>query len=144
LPVEIVYNDAPKGTISIGAKRNLLLKESLGEYVCFIDDDDTVSEDYVKQILNAINKAPDCIGFKIKCNMEGVMQDAASSMKYEWLDNVDGFRYVRSIYHKTPVKRSIAMLAMFPEKSFGEDAEYSKRLKPLLKSEVFIDEFLYN
>lgn len=142
--VQIISNNKPKGSITIGQKRNDLLNKSLGDYVCFVDDDDAVSPNYISEILKAIEKQPDCIGFKIKCDMDGVVCDAASSMKYEWMDNVDGFRYVRSIYHKTPVKREIALKAMFPDKSFGEDYEYSMRIKPLLSKEIFIDEFLYN
>lgn len=141
--VEIVYNDKPKGTLTIGGKRNILLNESLGEYVCFIDDDDQVSNDYITEILKAIELNPDCIGFKIHCNMQGKYESAASSIKYDWKENIDGYKYVRSIYHKTPVKREIALKAMFPDKSFGEDYEYSMRLKPMLKKEVFIEKELY-
>ena len=75
--------------------------------------------------------------------MDGVKSIAASSNKYEWTENVDGYRYVRSIYHKTPVKRDIALQCMFPDKSFQEDYEYSMRLKPFLKNEVFIKKVLY-
>lgn len=141
--VQICWDDSPKGSMTIGAKRNKLLNLSLGEYVCFVDDDDSIAPDYIESILNAIEKATDCIGFKIKCYMDGKEENAASSMKYDWADNVDGFRYVRSIYHKTPVKRELALKAGFPDKSFSEDYEYSMRLKPLLKSEIFIDKFLY-
>lgn len=142
--VQIIYDDAPRGTITIGAKRNALLKQAIGEYVCFIDDDDDISHDYVEQILKAINLQPDCIGFQIACNMDGIKSLAASSLKYDWSENIDGYKYVRSIYHKTPVKREIALQCMFPDKSFGEDYEYSMRLKPLLKNEIFIDKILYN
>jgi hypothetical protein len=76
--------------------------------------------------------------------MDGIKSLAASSLKYEWSENIDGYKYVRSIYHKTPVKRDIALQCMFPNKSFGEDYEYSMRLKPLLKNEIFIDKILYN
>ena len=141
--VEIKFNDAPRGSITIGAKRNELLLDSTGEYVCFIDDDDSASPYYVDSILRAIESKPDAIGFKIMCDMEGKKEIAASSIKYDWSNNIDGFRYVRSIYHKTPVKREIALKCMFPDKSFGEDYEYSMRLKPHLKTEVFINEFLY-
>jgi len=142
--VQIIYDDAPRGTITIGAKRNDLLKQAIGEYVCFIDDDDDISHDYIEQILKAIDLQPDCIGFQIACNMDGIKSLAASSLKYDWSENIDGYKYVRSIYHKTPVKREIALQCMFPDKSFGEDYEYSMRLKPLLKNEIFIDKILYN
>jgi len=141
--VEILSDNRPKGTVTIGQKRNDLINKSKGKYICFIDDDDDINENYILLILNAIDKSPDCIGFKIMCYMEGIKETAASSLKYDWNDNIDGYRYVRSIYHKTPVKKEIAIKCMFPNKSFGEDYEYSMRLKPHLKKEVFIDEFLY-
>ena len=75
--------------------------------------------------------------------MEGIKEIAAASIKYDWMENMDGFRYVRSIYHKTPVKREIVLKCMFPNQSFGEDYQYSMRLKPYLKKEIYIDEFLY-
>lgn len=141
--VEILSDDSPKGSITIGEKSNRLLKLAKGDYVCRFDSDDLPAPDYIESILKAIEKGTDCIGFKIKCYMDGKEENAASSMKYDWSDNVDGFRYVRSIYHKTPVKRELALKAGFPDKSFSEDYEYSMRLKPLLKSEIFIDKFLY-
>jgi hypothetical protein len=141
--VEILTDDSPKGSVTIGEKSNRLLLRAKGDYVCRFDSDDLPSDDYISSILDAIEKNPDCIGFKILCDMEGKKEIAASSMKYDWTDNVDGFRYVRSIYHKTPVKREIALKCMFPDKSYSEDYEYSMRLKPHLKSEIFIDKFLY-
>lgn len=142
--VQIIYDDAPRGIITIGAKRNDLLNQAIGDYVCYIDDDDAISHNYIEELLKAIELQPDCIGFQIACNIEGKKSLAASSNKYEWADNVDGYRYVRSIYHKTPVKREIALKCMFPDKSFGEDYEYSMRLKPHLKKEIFINKILYN
>ena len=141
--IQILWDDSPKGTITIGQKRNNLLTKSLGDYICYIDDDDLVSPNYIEEIVKAIDKSPDCIGFEIACDIDGKKYNAASSMKYDWTENVDGYKYVRSIYHKTPVKREIALKAMFPDKSFGEDYEYSMRIKPFLSKEIFINKVLY-
>lgn len=132
--------------ISVGAKRQFLLNCAKGDYVVFIDDDDAIADDYIESILKAIEPNPDCIGFKIECNMEGKKEKAIASMIYnDWCENIDGFRYARTIYHKTPVKREIALQIGFRDMRFGEDYEYSKRLKRsgLLKTEVFIDKYLY-
>ena len=142
--VQVCWDDSPKGTITIGAKRNKLLDLALGDYVCFADDDDSVAPDYIESILKAIEKGTDCIGFKIKCYMEGKEENAASSMKYDWADNVDGFRYVRSIYHKTPVKRELALKAKFPHISNAEDKAYSEALNPYLNTETEITEPIYH
>lgn len=130
--------------ISIGKKRQLLLEAARGEYIVFIDDDDWVSDDYVQKILNALELKPDCVGIDILCTTDGKdVQTARASMQYDWKDNVDGFRYVRHTYHKTPVKRSIALKAGFQDLRYGEDFLYSMRLKRHLKTEVLIPGNIY-
>jgi len=42
------------------------------------------------------------------------------------------------------VKRELALQVPFKEINFGEDADYAKRLKPLLKSEHSIHKVLYH
>lgn len=141
--VEILFKRDNK-EISIGAKRQQLLEQAKGKYVCFVDDDDWVPDYYIKEILKAAKKNPDCIGFKIGCSINGIPKTAISSLKYKaWLNGVDGFDYVRSIYHKTPVKRTIALKAGFPNMRFSEDAAYSKALLPYLKTETFINKTMY-
>jgi glycosyltransferase involved in cell wall biosynthesis len=143
-PVEILVDDSPKGSITIGAKSQRLLKRAEGEYICRVDSDDMVSGDYISQILKAIESGPDCIGFEIDCDMEGKKEKAISSLKYkEWAENKDGYKYVRSIYHKTPVKREIALRVGFEDKSYAEDHAYSMGIQPFLKSEIFIQKPLY-
>ena len=64
--VEVIEQKDNK-EISIGKKRQELLEKATGEYVVFIDDDDMISEDYVKSIIKALESEPDCVGFEIKC-----------------------------------------------------------------------------
>lgn len=131
--------------ISVGAKRQLLLEEATADYIVFIDDDDMVPYFYVEKLLSAISLAPDCIGFKILCKgTKGVT--ASASLKWgDWAENVEGFDYVRTIYHKNPIKREIALQIGYKDMRFAEDYDYSKRLKEsgLLNHEVFIDEVMY-
>lgn len=52
-----------KGGLARGAKRNKLLYNARGEYVCYVDDDDLVSDGsehpaYIPTILNAIHSGP--------------------------------------------------------------------------------------
>lgn len=139
--VELIFISDNK-EISIGAKRQMLLELAKGDYVVFIDDDDWVSDTYVTDILSAITTKPDCVGFDILCTTNGIDEQLArASMQYKWADNVDGFRYVRRTYHKTPVKRSIALAAGFEDIRYGEDFKYSVRLK--VHTEVLIPKILY-
>jgi len=141
-----ILSEIDNKQISIGRKRQILLERAKGDYVVFIDDDDDVSMDYIDQILQAIKTEPDCVGMLIDCDMQGVKQNAIASLKYKnWGENKDGFKYIRSPYHKTPVKRWIALKAGFPDRRFGEDYEYSMRLinSGLLKTEVMVKNSIY-
>lgn len=132
------------GEIPIGKKRNLLLEEATGTYIAFVDDDDLVSEDYVKKILEAIESNPDCCGIQGIITFQG--QGARMfihSLKYkEWFEQNN--IYYRCPNHLNPVKREIALQVKFPETNFGEDKDYSTRLFPLLKEERFISGVVYH
>lgn len=130
--------------MTIGAKRNLLLDYSYGDYVCFIDDDDWVSEMYLTRLWIGSLQDPDCIGFSIKCEnypTPGKSKLADVGYGKAWRETTD--RIYRPPYHKTPVRASIAKDARFPDKSFGEDAEYSSRIMNKVKEVHFIPEVLY-
>jgi glycosyltransferase involved in cell wall biosynthesis len=141
--VEIVVLADDK-QLSIGAKRQRLLQMAQGDYVAFVDDDDWLPPDYVDRLLQAMAQQPDCIGFLIDCSFNGTHKMAIGSNRYQaWAENMDGYDYVRTIYHKTPVKRQLALQAGFKDMRYGEDHDYSRRLKPLLQTEVFVDRVMY-
>jgi hypothetical protein len=51
--VEVISDDAPKGTKTTGQKRNDLLNAAQGEYVWFIDDDDMIMPNAIYNIITA-------------------------------------------------------------------------------------------
>lgn len=143
-PVELVVACDAK-QISIGKKRQNLLEAATGEYVAFIDDDDWIAEDYVERVLKALATNPDCVGFLILCTHNGKNpQKAIASMRYRvWGENQDGYTYTRSIYHKTPHLRSLALKVGFRDLRYGEDRFYSQGLMNMVNSEAFIPETMY-
>ena len=56
-----VITEVDNKQITTGAKRNNLLNKASGKYICFIDDDDHISNDYLRLILEAIESDADCI-----------------------------------------------------------------------------------
>jgi glycosyltransferase involved in cell wall biosynthesis len=129
---------------NIGTKRNELLMAAQGDYIVFIDDDDTISSNYIAKILAATESNPDCIGISgmITTNGADERQWHISKDFGSWYekDNI----YYRTPNHISPVRRELALQAGFPEIAHGEDYEYSMRLLPLLKTEVKIEENIYH
>lgn len=128
---------------NIGIKRNRLLERAKGDYVIFADDDDAISPDYIAKILAATETNPDCIGISGTITFNGTnrRQWHISKEYGHWYEYQS--IYYRTPNHISPVRRGLALQAGFPEIAFGEDAEYSKRLLPLLKSEVVVEGNIY-
>ena len=58
--IEIIYfKDNKENTV--GFKRNFLLEKSTSQYISFIDDDDDISNNYIKLIYNTLLNNPDCV-----------------------------------------------------------------------------------
>jgi len=137
------------GEMSVGAKRNKLLDIATGDYIAFVDDDDMVSDTYVADILAATADNPDCttlVGQLAKRAPDWSIVPGAvfkHSTAYQgWYTGADGV-YYRTPNHLNPVRREIAQAVRFRDIRFGEDADYSRRIRPLLKTEGKIDRLMY-
>jgi len=152
--VEVLVDFADRDEKTVGQKRNDLLKQSIGEYVCFIDDDDFVSEDYVRKIIKATDSKPDIVGFNTIITFDGVHPRKVnnSSANESWSHDIGKVPwdltphpiiYYRTPNHLTPVKRNLALDIGFPTINNEEDKYYSYGLMTKCKEEVFIDDYLY-
>ena len=146
--VDIVV-DLDNGQKTIGKKRNDLLQNAIGDYVCFIDDDDIVSENYVSLLLEGIDKGVDC------CSLKGIITEDGNnplifehSIKYNsYKTNPDSYtiRYERFPNHLNCIRSGIAKQFKFPEKNHGEDTDWATQIHKsgLLKTEHYIEEPIY-
>jgi hypothetical protein len=130
---------------SVGLKRNSLLAQSSGEYVCFLDDDDDVHQDYIKMIYEKIYNKPDCISLKgILFEHKKTKKIFIHSIAYKDYIKKDSVFY-RPPNHLNPIKRSIAIQFQFPDKNKSEDTEWAMKIarSGLLKKEEVIDSPYY-
>jgi len=127
-----------------GAKRNELLLRAKGDYIAFVDDDDKVAENYISRILEAVRTNPDCVGMEgfITFTSKGITKKFIHSIQYNTWFEKDGI-YYRCPNHLSPVRRELALKAMFPDITVGEDRQYSERLRSLLKTEVYLETPIY-
>lgn len=132
---------------SIGEKRNRLLEKAQGKYLCFVDDDDSVSENYIKLLIEAAKSGQDCASLKGIYSVDGVEDGVFEhSILYDkWETTTDTIKYLRHPNHLNLIRSDIAKQFKFPEKNFGEDYEWSLMLHKakVLKTEHYISEILY-
>jgi glycosyltransferase involved in cell wall biosynthesis len=150
--VQLIIDASPRGSITIGAKRQAMNERATGQYVVHIDDDDWVAPDYIERVFEAIGSNPDCVGHYELCEgMDGgpalaVWTNAAPDWGTDTIHAKKmGAKHVRTPFHKTPIKRQIALQVPFKDISFAEDHDFSKRLKAsrLIRTEAFIPRVLY-
>ena len=146
--VEVMVN-ADDGEKTVGQKRNEILNNASGKFICFVDDDDGIDDEYVKSIVDVIenNDELDCIGFSGMYYVNGTPKMVfkhANTYGGHYKDS-SGVQH-RPVNHLNPVKLEIARKVGFPEKNFGEDSDYCDRLfdTGLLKNEVILDKVMYH
>lgn len=140
--IEILINGQNK---SIGEKRNKLLQDAKGEYVCFIDDDDRISQSYIDLLMQGIYKCVDCCSLIGEITFDGKNpKKFIHSLDYKgWFEKNDV--YYRGINHLNCIKTSIAKQIGFSNKNHGEDYDFSLALEQsgLLKTEHKIEQTIY-
>jgi len=138
--IEILMNSAPRGAITTGRKRNLMMAESKGDYSCAIDDDDMVSTQYITLILNAVKPRPDCVGIVGRVNDWTFRHSITVT---NWCRDKHKHIYFRPPNHLNPIKTELCRQCPFPDITVGEDRAFSDTVKKLTKTEAFIEEPIY-
>lgn len=133
--------------MTLGEKRNRLLHQAQGEFVAFVDDDDDISDDYVKLICQAIQSHPtiDCVGITGQITFQGKRPRLfIHSLRYRDYFSRGGV-YYRPPYHLNPIRRVIASQYPYEPVSYSEDIDWAMRLchDQALHSEFFIDTVIY-
>jgi glycosyltransferase involved in cell wall biosynthesis len=140
----VIFSDSKQ--YPVGMKRNMLIEQAQGDFTCFVDDDDWVSDDYIKLLYNAILTPDiDCVGIKglLVSDDLGNKEFIHSSMYKSY--GQDRNYYYRPPNHLNPIKRSIASRFKFPVINRGEDTDWAMQVSNsgLLKKEAFVNKVVY-
>jgi len=145
------YNDvkvlylSDDGEMTIGKKRNMLLEQSDAKYICFIDDDDDISDNYVELVRNGCLSNKDCVSLNgiISFNQQ-YSKFFIHSLKYESYYEENSV-YYRPPNHLNAIKKDLVKDIKFEEINFGEDTDWAMKVCNLgiLKTENEIKEIIY-
>lgn len=148
--IEVIWNGEDW---TIGAKRNELIERAKGEYSCFIDDDDDISDNYIEWLLKAAESGCDCASLKGVITTDGenryVFEHSVKYKEYKTINIVcpdsELVKYERYPNHLNLIKTSIAKQFKFPEINHGEDTDWATQIRDsgLLKTQFEIPEVIY-
>jgi len=148
LPVEhLVFLDNRKRTI--GAKRDALLRIARGTFIAYVDDDDTVSPDYVASLVEAIkttaspNSQVDVITFAQFARVDQACAKIVFGLRQENQPFVPDTAVLRAAWHVCAWRRSVAILSHFPESNYGEDWAFAEPLNRIARASIHLDKVLH-
>jgi glycosyltransferase involved in cell wall biosynthesis len=140
--IEVIV-DTDNMNKSVGQKRNDLIQKSQGEFICFIDDDDFISENYLSSILHNLNSGIDILLIGIEHIVNGVNQTKILPSLY--IDNLNTGEAVLKTnhFHLCPHKKSIAERVLFDCINFAEDMIYSQKMVKHINNSYVLSTPLY-
>jgi hypothetical protein len=142
--VEILYA-CDAGQEKVGAKRNRLLAAAKGIHSCFVDDDDMVTADYAKRMVDACSLGKDCVGISgFVTYQEGNKYLRRFRNSPEFKGRTDNGEIITDrASHLCAIRTEIARQVKFPEINVGEDRQWMDRIFPLLKTWTVIQTPIY-
>jgi glycosyltransferase involved in cell wall biosynthesis len=140
--VEILI-DTDNMTKSVGQKRNDLINKAKGHFVCFIDDDDFITENYLSTILNHLNIGIDILLIGISHIENGI--NKTKILPSLFIDNLttNDVVFKTNHFHLCPHKKSIAELISFDCVNFAEDMIYSQKMVKHISNHAVISDPIY-
>lgn len=132
---------------NVGEKRTTMLAMARGRYLAFVDDDDDVSDDYIKQLVGAITlsqagSAPDVITFKQRAiieHVEGICDWQLGHPNEPF--NPAGFR--RPPWHSCAWRTDLAQRFPFPPTNAGEDWAWAQQANAAARTSHHIPAVLH-
>jgi len=126
----------------IGGKRNDAISIARGEYICFIDDDDKISEDYVDLILKEIKEwKPDVVVF------DAIITNNGQNPKLVKYGREFDHCEKEEAYYRRPnhlmVHRKSNIKEYFMDVKTGEDDEWASRMLDRIVTQQRIEKVLY-
>ena len=140
--VEIII-DTDNMIKSVGQKRNDLIEKAQGEFICFIDDDDFIDENYLSMILYHLNTSIDILLIAIEHIENGINKPKIIPSLY--IDNLNTGEAVfkTNHFHLCPHKKSIAQNVLFECVNFAEDMMYSQKMVKHINNSYLISQPIY-
>lgn len=148
--IEILINDDKRfleGGLSIGKKREELVKSATGKYLCFLDDDEVIAPNYIETLMRLCYEGNDICTFRAfvrLSNMWGLVNMSLDNLENEQL-HPDGI-VQRPPWHMCPVKSIYAKMFPFPDLNNAEDFVWMEQVLKCCHTESHSDKivFCYN
>jgi glycosyltransferase involved in cell wall biosynthesis len=129
--IEVLVDDSKRfldGGLSIGKKREALVKRATGKYLCFLDDDETIAPNYVEVLVRLAQSDCDVLTFNNISKMDNFWTLVRMRFYNTFNSQAKPGTIDRPPWHICPVKTVIAQSVPFPDSNYGEDWEWFEKV----------------
>lgn len=144
--LEVVVNSGVRfldGGLSIGKKREALVEEAQGGYLCFLDDDESISPNYVETLMRLCKQGADVCTFKAMVKMQTFWAIVDMRLVYNVNDQLNpDYTVRRPPWHVCPVKSKYAKKFHFQNINAAEDFEWMKKVLLRCTTESHTDKII--
>ena len=145
--VEVIYDDSLSflhGGLSIGKKRQSLVEKATGKYLCFLDDDESISPNYIESLLRLCNYDLDICTFRAIVKMKDSWGLVDMRLSYKLNDQFTPEHTIRRPpWHMCPVRTEFAKLYEFKNINNAEDFVWMAKVLEHCTTESHTDKILF-
>ena len=145
--IEVLVDDSKPfldGGLSIGKKRESLVQKAQGRYVLFLDDDDTISPDYVKTLLELCSKGMHACTFRALFKLQDYWGLVNMSIENKENEQATPDRMIqRPPWHICPVWTEFARIHPFNDSNNAEDYEWMEKVLSHCQTEAHSDRIIF-
>lgn len=132
------------GGPSIGEKRNELVTLSGDDYLCFLDDDDTVPPNYIESLLRLCYQGLDICTFRALMKLRDFWGILDMRLAYSVNDQATPeYTMRRRPWHICPVRSEFAKLYEFEDKNNAEDFAWMEKVLGHCSTEAHTEKILF-
>lgn len=132
-----------KGGKSIGEKRQEGLNRATGKYVCWLDDDDNISPDYIETLLRLAGADADVLSFNSFARFDNFWCVIQMNLDYIVDEQARPGIVHRRPYHVCAFRRSILKDCVFPNANWDEDTGFLAQVWPKCKTQSKTEAILH-
>lgn len=145
--VEVLVNSDKRfldGGLSIGKKREALVKDAEGKYLCFLDDDESIAPNYLETLMRLCFTDQDVCTFKAMVKMSSFWALVDMRLAYKINDQLSpDFTVRRPPWHMCPIRSVFAKLVGFKDINNAEDFEWTEQVLKYCVTESHTDKIIF-
>ena len=150
-PIEVIVDDSPAfldGGLSIGGKRDALLRRAKGKYICYVDDDEWIAPNYLETIVRLAQYDKDILTFNNITKTDNYWTIVKMSLENKVNEEARPGFIKRRPWHVCGARRRYAKCFKFDNTNYGEDWSWFEKVLEICEteehSEAIIHEYRHN